>query len=166
MANHGYVTTRKKMTPEAITGLLNRLNQERFKGILVIEYSHHEGDDGAYGRHLWEITFNHTVPEQSVCYGNHRVCWLNTSRKFEIRHGGGGNFIWWIDHIITNEIAVAFNGSISDDGVGGRWNGEEGKFPSYRNYIEHMWRHSTATALVKNGYIQEELNEVPEGFRE
>ena len=95
MANHGYVTTRKTIKPEVVTDLLNRLNQERFKGILKIEYTNQEDIDKE-NHHVWDINCEPTM--------DHRVCWLASPHKFEMRHGGGGDFIWWIDSVILSQL--------------------------------------------------------------
>ena len=162
MANHGYVTTRNIIKPEAMTDLLNKLNQERFHGILKIEYFFAARHQNSH--HSWEIKCELQVPNcEGATYEERRVCWLNTPHKFEMRHGGGGDFIWWIDCVITNELALVFNGTISDDGGGEKWKGKEGYCPTYRDYVESMWRHNKSPN--KNDFINEIINEAPEEFR-
>lgn len=160
MANHAYVTTKKKMTPALITEMLNRLNQERFRGILKIEYSDETGNKSAWGPHVWLIKIG-----ENGEFGS-RVCWLNTGRKFEIRHGGGGDFIWWVDISICNEIAVLFNGKISDDGGDGKWDGAPNK---YKTWADHFARiHKLALERHKDTlpFFKQMFNEeVPPEFQ-
>jgi len=136
MANHGYVKTRKMMSVEKINQLLDELNQANFKGNLKIEY--HKGDEHSWGPHVWMLEY--PCEDKKSNWGT-RVCWLNTARSFEMRHGGGGDFIWWIDSLILDTLAVKFNGRISDDGVSGSWPGEPEKLQTYEDYIERRFDH-------------------------
>lgn len=132
MANHGFVKTKKHMKPEAITALLDELNESHFKGNLKIEYHlADEGDTSVYGPHCWLLKYE----SNDQVYAK-RVCWLNNRQSWEIRHGGGGDFAWWIDSTITNEVACQFNGTISDGGHGDRWKGEPNKYPEFLDYLK------------------------------
>jgi hypothetical protein len=44
---------------------------------------------------------------------------LNSRRHFEIRHGGGSDFLWWVDGRIQDEISKVFDGRVKDDGGSG-----------------------------------------------
>jgi hypothetical protein len=134
MANHARVKTKLEMSPEAVTELLNRLNTQRFKGLLKIEYCDCRGEVGAWGDHVWLLHVRPREPAQGVNYGD-RVCWLNSPKSFEIRHGGGGQFLWWVDFAITNEVALVFEGKRSDDSDGVKERGEFGKYDSFTDYI-------------------------------
>jgi hypothetical protein len=61
----------------------------------------------------WFITIKGESEYQS------RQCWLNSRRSFEIRHGGGSDFIWWVDQRIQDEISKVFDGRVKDDGGSG-----------------------------------------------
>ena len=137
MANHAYVKTRKKMTPEAVTELLDRLNQTIFKGCLQVKYSKAKPGDNSWGPHVWVLT---AVDDKGEEVGS-RVCWLNTERSFEIRHGGGGNFIWWIDCAVCNEVAITFNGTWKDDGSEMKEKGTPGKYSRFRAFQRRMTGH-------------------------
>jgi hypothetical protein len=124
--------------------MLSELNQSHFKNVLEFEYSNETGNSSAWGPHLWIIKYNGEENE-SYRKGEHlRVFWLKTSKSFEIRHGGGGYFPWWVDSIITNEIALRFDGTISDDGVGEKWKGEEGYCKEFIEYLKKMHRFEDA----------------------
>ena len=91
MANHGWVKTRKHLKPELVTDVLNELNESHFKGGLQWEYS-----EGGWGEHTWLLKY---VGKDGKEYGE-RVCWIDSRQHFEMRHGGGSDFIWWIDNCI------------------------------------------------------------------
>ena len=103
IANHSNVFTKKHITGPKITALLNHLNETVLFGVLIISPSVDETE--------WHITIVDTR--------DYRVCWLNSRRHFEIRHGGGSDFIWWIDHLIQDAISKEFNGRVKDDGGAG-----------------------------------------------
>lgn len=120
MSNHGYVKTEKSMSQEKVTKLLNDLNETHFKGNLKIELCEPPNIDEDK-LVFWELTY---VGNDGKQYGM-RQCWLNTQKSFEIRYcGPAGDFIWWVGSVITNEIAVQFNGIITDDGFNEEVKGE------------------------------------------
>jgi hypothetical protein len=130
MANHGYVKTRKAMKPEAITAMLADLNITHFKGNLKVEYC--KGEESSWGPHIWELAY---FSDKEYA---HRICWLNNNHSFEMRHGGGTHFAWWLDSVVTNEVAACYNGMISDDGIVGKWKGEVGKHADLHKFLEQM----------------------------
>lgn len=94
------------MSADKITDLVHRLNKELFFDCLDIEYFVDDNEPS------WLIQ----IKGQEHIY---RCFWLNTKRHFEIRHGGGCDFIWWIDLRIQDEIAKVFDGRLEDDGGSG-----------------------------------------------
>lgn len=138
MANHAHVITKKKMTPEKISVLIERMNATIFKNLLEVEYTDCTGQTGSWGEHVWQITVKGGEQEykgQTYHRFGERVCWLNTSRHFEIRHGGGGNWIWWVDFAICNEIALEFDGYVSDDSDGEHDKPEKDKYADFDAYL-------------------------------
>ena len=104
MANHAYVKTKLKLDVDKINILLNDLNKTNFKNVLTIDFGKKEK--------FWNIFYK----EQYV-----RQCWIQAPKTFELRHGAGGVFQWWVAELILNTVAYHFDGNISDDGVGGKW---------------------------------------------
>jgi hypothetical protein len=143
MANHGYVITKKPMTPERVTEVLETLNKRVFKGMMKIEYSNCVGDDSAWGDHVWLVTQGEYV---------RRVCWLNSKRSFELRHGGD-DFEWWWDNAVTNEIACEFNGTVGDDACEGKTPGVPGEYDDPKEYCLRLIPYA-----VKDRITSEELN--------
>ena len=134
MANHCQIITKKKMTPEKIAALIDRLNATLFRDLLKITYTDCTVKEGCWGKHVWEIETVTKNPEDPVNYGD-RVCWLNTSRHFEMRHGGGGNWIWWVDSAICNEIALEFEGYTADDSDGEHEQPIKGGYDDFNAYL-------------------------------
>lgn len=109
MANHAYVKLKKNQEPfdaGKINEIIERLNKEVFHNSLSIKWIN---TPGRRESDQWQINTLGTVEEE-------RLCWLNNPRSFEIRHGGGSDFIWWIDCLICQEITKQFNGKWNDDG--------------------------------------------------
>jgi len=133
MANHDDVKTKKSMTSRDISAVFEELNKSHFKEQLLFKYSNHEDNKRAWGPHVWEIIYN----GEDCCQGfwsrgkTFRICWLNSSRHWEIRHGGGGDFSWWVAAVVINEIAVRFDGIISDEEKG-----KQGKYKECGDYLE------------------------------
>jgi hypothetical protein len=160
MANHGWTKTRKQMKPEQITAMLDELNASLFKGNLQIEYHMSTPENPGWGPHTWVLRYHSEGQEWAS-----RVCWLNTGKHFEMRHGGGSQLAWWIDTAILNEVAVRFDGTIGDDGVSQKWKGEPGKFNSFNDYLDQMWKHVKSPKVkaqlrnLENQFIPKEFQE-------
>lgn len=151
MANHAYVKTRRKMTAETITALITRLNETIFKGCVKVTYHKSKnGDKQAWGEHVWEITLEYKGKKYLENQG--RVCWLNTAHSFEIRHGGGNNIFWWIDHAICNEVALQFNGTWTDDGDDTPQKGVPGRYRRYRSFARNMQANFWARKVKNPSY--------------
>lgn len=149
MANHAYVTTRRKMTAEVISSIIDRLNTTIFKGCVKVEYHKATKEEPGWGQHTWQLT---AIGADGKEYGN-RVCWLEDERHFEMRHGGGTNFIWWIDCAICNEVALHYNGTWTDDGTDMKEKGIEGKYRRFRAF-QRRWcgNFYTRTKAFKEKY--------------
>lgn len=127
MANHAYVTTKKHMTPEKVRAVLDRLNKDIFFNCLEIEDATYWDDEPG-----WIIT----IKGEDSQY-QYRQCWLNSRRSFEIRHGGGISFLWWVDQRIQDEISKVFDGRVKDDGGEG-WNEVLTTWGMADSYPEHI----------------------------
>lgn len=164
MANHAYVTTRKVMSPEKITEIVERLNRDLFHNTLQIKHGPSKGDP----LYWWDIV----VAEADQEWGS-RSFWLQTPRKFEMRHGMGGNFIWWIDTMICNDVALAYNGRRTDDGTGPMESLPvvPNQYPTYRSYLEMATQHyghgepPDKAAFIQRWAMQTEMRMVPPSFR-
>ena len=158
MANHGWTKTRKLMKPEQITALIEDLNKRLFKGNLKVEYHKSTKSEPGWGPHTWLLSY-----ETGGLEWARRVCWLETGRHFEMRHGGGGHFAWWIDSAILNEIAVKFNGTIGDDGISDKWKGVPDKYNELSVYLDLVTAHCKPEN--KKLILQYEQELIPPEFR-
>lgn len=150
MANHAYVKTKKKMTSNSVDKVIRDLNDRLFKSILKIE----RNED------FWNVSYIADLRWLD------RTCWLTTSRTFEIRHGGGSKFEWWWDCALQNEIAVFFDGTMSDDGIEEKWKGVPGKYDNFQNYVDLYYEHIKEKSPLEYRFIvQNELEFVPKEFR-
>lgn len=142
MANHGYVTFKKPVLAASISQLLWDLNIKLFRDVLEITYSEATAGDVAYGPHTWLLVYR----TRNIDWVR-RVCWLESSTQFTMRHGGGSRLAWWMDTAILNEVAVQFNGTISDDGIDDKWAGEPGKYNEFSDYVNLTMQHCKDPAL-------------------
>lgn len=153
MANIGFVKSKKTIKPELIDEMLERINQSHFKGNLVIEnhyYSKHNDS--------WNVSYVSSVDSQHYAT---RSFWLKTKRIFEMSHGGGGgDFAWWLDNTIINEVALMCDGIISDEGISDKWKGEKNYFPTYLLFLEMMKSH-VQKPEIKLWLLQEEMKYCP-----
>lgn len=156
MANHGYVKTRKAMPAAEISQLIADLNTSLFRGVLNIDYSASDGTDGAYGPHTWVLAYR----ARNIDWVR-RVCWLESPTHFEMRHGGGSRLAWWMDTAILNEVAVRFDGDITDDGNEGKWQGVPDKYNKFSDYMDLTVQHVKDSAL-RAEILRMEMLMIPE----
>lgn len=164
MANHGYVKSRKKIKPEQVSELLETVNQKWFKGNLVVEYHKSTNEDPGWGDHTWMVSYISSEDKQEYA---RRVFWLETSRSFHVSHGGGGgDFAWWMDQTITNEVALMCDGNISDDGdcEYKKYKGEPDYYPTFLSFVEMMKSHVEKPEM-KLWLLQEEMKYSPPEHR-
>ncbi len=159
MANNGWIKTRRKMKPEQITSILEKLNTSLFKNNLQIEYHISTPESPGWGPHTWLLKYESNGSEWAS-----RICWLETSHNFVMRHGGGTQFAWWIDTVISNEVAVYFDGTIGDDAISDKWKGEPGKFSDFSQYLECMLSH-IKDPETKKRILESEYQFVPSEFQ-
>lgn len=148
MSNHGYVKTKKPMTYIAVSKLFDSMNKDYFHNKLVIDHTR-----GGWGKHSWLVKYISDGKEYAS-----RVMWLNNRNSFEMRHGGGSDFAWWIDSAILNEVACSFQGSVTDDGVGGRIPKKAGKYKDFWEFKEKMHSHGKED-IVRKYFMQLEQKE-------
>jgi hypothetical protein len=121
MGNHGFVTTKKWLTGDRLEKDLKEIIEERFQN--KVPYTRE--DD------YFEIGFNYPWK-----FG----CWIENCHKVEFRNPNA-DWCWWAMAVIQNELALRYNGLISDEGVGEKWKGVANKYPTFRNYIEARLAH-------------------------
>lgn len=119
MANHGFVTTKRTIDSNRITTILNDLSVNKFNNLVTVKY-----DDN-----YWQI-----IPI-SVKYGSAISIWKTSRRKLEARHAPG-DFMRWVFAVALNEIALEYDGIISDEGISDRWKGEANLYPTFLSYVK------------------------------
>lgn len=125
MGNLTFVTTRKKIDPDKITEVLNDMNESYFQNKLIIDFN---GDD----KTAWIITYNDNYV---------RGCMWNRKKKISMKHGTGGYFYYWIHCVAMNQLALAFNGKLSDEGIDGSWEPEENYCRTFDAFLDTMYAH-------------------------
>lgn len=101
------------------------------------------------GEDNWELAYDDD-------YSLARGFWLNNPRNFEIRHGGGREIMHWIDFHIRNEVALYYDGNISDDGCPGAEKGTPGKYPTFKDWCK-MYSHWQLSYKVGIEKLPDEL---------
>lgn len=147
MSNHCEVRTRKHLSEDKVSAVLNRLNDSILKGKLELEVSH------SNNLPFWNLSYRSEGKRWAFL-----SFWLKSKNCFEIRNStnGYGNFCWWINSLIINEIAVEFNGIIYDEGLGGESvKPVPGKYNDLYDFLENiMWGHVNED--IKAYFLQEE----------
>jgi hypothetical protein len=134
MANHGFISTRRNLTPEILYDALVGISRERFDGKIEIVR------DTGWG---WGSCSIRIADDQSCPY------WLKSRRKIETAHKCWGSLGWWIQTVFINDLAVRFDGTISDEGVREKWRGRKGKYPTFRKMLQEKLGRSYHTVLSR-----------------
>lgn len=176
MANHGFVTTRRILTPEAVNEDIREIVARRLKDEVTIEFrtlsalpkkTAHEGYES------WDIwALWHFEPKKSPTikepwhYGFE--AWQMSHRKLEFRHPHG-EWAWWAQMIIQEELAYKYDGTVSDEGVEERWKITPQilrKYQHYRDWVTKRWpRQTVAQKAARAVMARIELMYVPEPLR-
>lgn len=149
MSNHGFVKTKKFMTVEKLDAMFEELDKRVFKGHLKWEIN-----DG--------VTYKLTYQSNGGVWAT-RYFWLETRRTLETAHRSDSSISWWICSAVQNEVALLFEGTISDEGVWERWRGAVGKYDTFEKYKDLRYNHLSKSARAQ---IESLLNmELPAELR-
>lgn len=116
MANHAFVTTKKWLKADRVEEDLKEILARRFNN--KIPYKR-DGDTFEIGfRYPWNFPM-----------------WVENVHKLEFRHQPP-DWCWWVEIVIANELALKYNGIISDEGVDEKWAGVANKYPKYDDWLD------------------------------
>lgn len=122
MANHSFITSRKIFKQKQVIKDVEEILAKHVRKNYTIQY---EGD--AIFIDVWH--------DDKVYYTAVHM-WIANKNKLEFRNRFPGEFGTWIHFLIQNELALKYNGHISDEGVNETWRGEPNKYDTYKAYIE------------------------------
>ena len=122
MANHGFISFKEAIDGERMIALLNEISQKRFGGLIKIEHE----ENGWNGRPTASI---------EIYKGLKRLFWLTYPTMIEHRHGPGGWLAWYIELVFANDLALALDGTLSDEGHSEKWGGKENLYPTFEEFL-------------------------------
>lgn len=123
MSNHAFLSVRGRLrSTDKIEADLREIVERRFKGFVKVVT--HKDREGA----SWEVC----VPELALQCSWY--IWRETQRKLETRHSMGA-LNWWTQTVVTEELAVLYDGTLSDEGIPDRWKGDASKYPTLKSYM-------------------------------
>lgn len=143
MANHGFLTTRKQLTPEGVDRDIKEILERRFRGAVTVEF-HDSGLKEPPKKEFAVWAGWHFKPKEGLLKDGYRFefsAWLNSRRKMEFRHPPS-DWAWWAQMIVQDELALKYDGTISDEGVSERWKATPEKIKKYfhyRDWVTKRW---------------------------
>jgi len=153
MSNHGFIHSRRHFKFEEVDAII-RKSAEKFEGFLKVE-SYREKDYSG-----WEIEFTHDKIWFSF------PLWIESPRIIEHAHKSSGILFWWVMHYITNEIALAYDGYGTDEGLSPeeKFHPVPGKYDSLRDFMNLM--HSNPDGKIVMMIVKMTLKyQVPKDLR-
>lgn len=130
MANHGYVKTKRKLTRDEVTKALKEINERRFKGLFDLS------GPTPFQENKREFCWSFRFKQDDWLY--FEVWKKEGAKTLEFRHPHG-SFNFWAQCVVENDLALKFNGLITDDGCGDKWRGEKNKYPTFYDYEYNSW---------------------------
>lgn len=143
MANHGFLSFRKKLDLPGLRDLCQEICNDHLPNFVADLYPensppivivHHKDKDSDED---WEHTLG---------------IWFRSPKKIEVRHNPG-DFYWWLNHVIWDNLAIKLNGRISDEGVEGTWAGEF-KYPTFVKFLKSMYKNPIALQIIMQDYLK------------
>jgi hypothetical protein len=127
MSNVAFVKTKESMDSDAVHETLLQLNVDRFKGNLTIERDHD----------VWLLSYDAMIDGERWTVAQMRLVLhgKKVKKKISMPHARGGDFAFWIDCSVLNELSVRFNGIISDEGISEKWYGVPGKYAKFSDFM-------------------------------
>jgi hypothetical protein len=142
------MTTRKQLTPDKVDRDIKEIVERRLGSIVEVTFETYTKEPvrGDYWAG-WRFS-----PKEGTVKEGYRFefgAWLNSRRKMEFRHPHG-DWSWWAQMIIQDELALKYDGTISDEGVSERWKVTPDKIKKYfhyRDWVTQRWAQTRNVAL-------------------
>lgn len=153
MANHGFLTTKKHLKPDIVDADIREIVSRRFNDKLIVKR------DETY----WTIE-----PKDNDDYRFEFSINTVSTRKLEFRHPPS-DWAFWAQMVVHNELAVKYDGTISDEGVTEKWKMSPEKLKKYfhyRDWVDSRWKSSKSSAATKLICKKFELMGVPKELRD
>lgn len=131
MANYGFLTTRYKLTADRVHADILDIVRIRFRDLLQVQRR-----DFNKRETLWGVQPKRAVRDAYMYEFEAR---LLTPHKMQFRHPPN-QWAFWAQVVITNDLALRYNGLISDEGVCEKWRGKPGVYPTYRSWLLGLYR--------------------------
>lgn len=129
MANHGFITSKRNFNKEQVLKDLQEINERRFKGLLTIE------DSDWSDRGSWFVGYYYEGYEYPEGFN----IWITSPKKLEHRHSRLWAF--YLEIVFVNELALKYNGILSDEGHGDKWKPDVGKYPTFMYWLDTLYGH-------------------------
>ena len=175
MANHAYVTTRRILTPEVVDQDIREIVTRRLKDEVTIEFkkfgklpkkTSYKGYESWEIWALWRFEPKSQKIKEPWRFGFE--AWQMSHRKLEFRHPHG-EWAWWAQMILREELAYKYDGILSDEGISDRWKATPEKlkkYAHYRDWVTKRWPHQTLAQKAARAIMARvELIYVPEPLR-
>lgn len=147
MGNIAYVTTKKHVKSYDVFSLLEKINEKRFGGKMVIT-------QGA--KFAWDISHPDII--DSLWF--HR----DSAKKIACKHPHDP-WMRYVFIVYQEELGLLTEGIMSDEGVSERWSPNPNKYPNYKSWISLLYSRTEKMfpAHFEN-IVREELACAPKGM--
>lgn len=134
MTNHAIIMCKPRMvTKKKLFACLQDINERRFNGVFTLT------GNGIYSM----LTYGYRLSLEIM---------LETRQRIELRRYGWGDLSYYMQHVVQEEIAHAFGGICSDEGIDDTWPPDVGKYPTLSSYITAMHDANYMNMLNKEMY--------------
>jgi len=144
VSNHAFLSVRGRLKAVAVIDAdLRKIVARRFKG--CVQVSSCDYDYGPENEPMWHVCIS---GHENMCSWN---IWVASRRKLETRHSHG-DVNSWTQAVVLNELAVLYDGLLSDEGVPDIWKGTARKYPTLGSYMKAMSfsKSAYATGILRN----------------
>ena len=167
MGNHGFITLKKEISMSDLFEKTNEIIKNRFGNKIYAE-TIVEGPDLVVNKPHESLCVlikrKDGTEDQATCLwltdkDGKEIDVIGKSKHIEFRHPFEDP-MWWIELILTNQIAHAFNGKMSDDGTEGKWEPNTDKYKTYRDWAEHWNRKARRPSWLERHIVNKKIKEI------
>lgn len=175
MANHAKVLTGKKLNPDEVNEIIQRLNQEKLGGVFTVTFE--KNTPNGYGDYQWFVKYKDQdyiamifwLSDDIACGYEENDKWIEYDEPktiseqscIEFRHGHSFRFMWWVEGVFRENLGKYYNAKMWDDGVGECGPANPERYETFKTYLNHHAEDKKTLRAQKKHHFEPQKYAIP-----